>query len=74
MNTSSFIDLLIVKEFYNNPQYVCDWQGYKVFAEDYGDDGPAIGLPQFVIYKDGKARLTTTEEAFKIISTLPDKD
>lgn len=74
MNTSSFIDLLIVKEFYNNPQYVCDWQGYKVFAEDYGDDAPAIGLPQFVIYKDGKARLTTTEEAFKIIGTLPDED
>lgn len=74
MNTSSFIDSLIVKEFYDNPQFVCDWRGYKVFAEDYGNDAPAIGLPQFVIYKDGKARLTTPKEAFEIIKTLPDKD
>lgn len=74
MTELSNIELLTVKEFYNNPQFVCDWQEYKVFAEDYGNDAPAIGLPQFVLYKDGKARLTSTEEAFTIIKTLPDED
>lgn len=63
-----------VKNLYSKPSYVCDWRGYKVYAQDYGEDYPAIGLPQFVIYKDNKARLTKTEEAFEIIKTLPDED
>lgn len=74
MTESLNIELLMVKEFYDNPIYVCNWEGYKVFAEDYGKDAPVIGLPQFVLYKDGKARLTTDKEAFEIINTLPDED
>lgn len=73
--TKSFdIELLMVKEYYDDPKFVCDWNGYKVFAADYGKDAPAIGLPQFALYKDGKVRLTTNDEAFEIIKTLPDED
>ena len=72
MTKSLDIELLMVKEFYDKPIFVCDWKGYKVFAEDYGKDAPSIGLPQFVLYKDGKARLSSNKEAFEIIKTLTD--
>lgn len=65
---------LMVKKFYNNPKYVGIWNGYKVYCEDYGEGRPAIGLPQFVVYKDGKARLTTENEAFEIIKQSPDEE
>ena len=63
-----------VKELYSNPVYVCEWRGYKVYAQDYGNSYPAIGLPQFAIFKNDNARLTKTDEAFDIIKTLPDED
>lgn len=63
-----------VKKFYNNPKLVGEWQGYQVYANDYGEEPPAIGLPEFVLYKDGKARLTTEDEAFAFLKTLPDED
>ena len=72
MTEQKSFELLMVKKFYDNPKYVCDWHKYKVFAEDYGKDAPAIGLPQFVLYKEGKARLSSTNEAFEIIKTLPE--
>lgn len=63
-----------VVEFYDNPKLVGEWRGYKVYAEDYGEDNPAIGLPQFVLYKNNKARLTTEDEAFAFIKEAPEKD
>lgn len=63
-----------VSKFYENPKFVGDWQGYQVYAESYGGDSPSIGLPQFVLYKDNSARLSTVEEAFEFIKASPDKD
>ena len=61
-----------VKEFYDQPELVGEWKGYQVYANSFGKDAPAIGLPEFVLYKDGKAKLTTEDEAFDFIKTLPD--
>lgn len=63
-----------VKELYNNPELVGEWKGYQVYSNNYGGNAPAIGLPEFVLYKDGKARLSTTDEAFAFIKTCPDED
>ena len=63
-----------IKKYFDNPVFVCEWEGFKVYAEDFGEIAPAIGLPRFVLYKEGKARLTTEKEAFAIIENLPDKD
>lgn len=61
-----------VQEFYTKPVYVGDWHQYKVYCQDYGKDAPAIGLPQFVFYKDGQARLSSEEEAFAFIKESPE--
>lgn len=63
-----------VKELYNKPIFIRQWKGYDVYCEDYGEEAPAIGLPQFALYKDGKARLTTEEEAFAFIKDSPSED
>ena len=64
-----------ITKYYNNPILVGNWNGYKVYAEKYdGEDAPAIGMPQFLLFKDNKTRLTTEEEAFQIIRNIPEKD
>ena len=63
-----------VYKFFNTPAYVGEWEGYKVYAEDYGEEAPAIGLPDYVLYKEGEARKSTEDEAFAFLKTLPDED
>ena len=61
-----------VKDKYNNPRFVCNYKEYQVFCEDYGEDCPAIGMPEFLLYKDGSVRYASEEEIHEIFKMLPD--
>lgn len=61
-----------VKEIYHHPEYLCDYQGYQVYCENYGKDYPSIGMPEFVLYKDNTARYASKKEISAIMDLLPD--
>lgn len=47
-----------------------DWNGYEVYEPEYEEkDGeyPKLGVPLVVLVKDGKVRLTTTDESFEYL-------
>ena len=53
--------------------YQTDWNGYKVYGLDFGEDA-TVGLPMFILENKKETRLTTTEEAFAIIETFSEED
>ena len=62
----------IVKEKYNNPRFVCKFEDYQVYSEDFGEDCPAIGMPEFLLYKNNTVRYATEDEIHAIFDLLPD--
>lgn len=53
--------------------YQTIWNGYKVYGLDFGENA-TVGLPMFILEKNNQVRLTTEDEAFAIIDTLPDEE
>ena len=54
--------------------YKCkkSWKGYTVYEICYNEHA-AIGLPRFILVKDGKMRISKPEECFKIMDTVIDE-
>ena len=49
------------------------WNGYEVVAPVFTDNEMhIIGLPQYILYKDGKLNWTKGMEGLKIMSALMD--
>lgn len=46
--------------------YQTDWNGYKVYGLDFGEDA-TVGLPMFILENEKETRLTTKDEAFAIL-------
>ena len=63
-----------VKELHKESKFVGKWNGYNVYAEFFKGGIPAIGLPRFILYKNGEARFTTEDEAFAFIKDNPEND
>lgn len=61
-----------ITEKYDNPKLICEYKGYQVYSEDYGEDCPAIGMPEFLLYKDGSVRYANEKEINEIFKMLPD--
>lgn len=61
-----------VIEVYKKPVCISEWNGYKVFVEDYGKGNPDIGMPELLLYKDGKTRFANDKEINEIYASLPD--
>jgi hypothetical protein len=62
----------LVKEKYDNPRFICEYNGYQVYSENYGEDFPAIGMPEFLLFKDDSVRYATENEINAIFEMLPD--
>ena len=58
---------------YDSVDLVCAWRGMSVYGF-YNANGPEgeTGLPSFILATDEGARMSTTDEAFAIIDTLPE--
>jgi hypothetical protein len=51
--------------------YLTHWEGYEVYEARYNsEEVPFIGLPQFILYREGKIRFTAFEEYQKISNSL----
>lgn len=61
-----------VAKIYSKPEFVCDFKDYQVFCENYGEDCPSIGMPEFLLFKDGKTRYADEKEIHEIMKSLPD--
>lgn len=49
------------------------WNGYEVVEPVFTDNEMhIIGLPQYILYKDGRLKWTEGEEGLKIMSALID--
>ena len=47
------------------------WKGYEVYEPIMGGGGsPCIGLPYYILVKDGKIRMSTHDEVFDIFDSL----
>lgn len=57
---------------YDNVEYVGDWKGWKVYEPFIINDDRVkiIGLPIFVLEKNGKIRLNKHEESLVILRHL----
>lgn len=63
---------MAVKEKYDNPRFVCEYKGYQVYSEDFGEDCPSIGMPEFLLYANNSVRYATEDEIHAIFEMLPD--
>ena len=61
-----------VKKVYDNPEFVCNYKGYQVYCENYGKECPAIGMPEFLLFDNGKTRFADKNEIHDIMDKLPD--
>lgn len=52
------------------------WKGYKVYEPIFFDNEPrCIGLPHFILEKNGIVRFTTDKECFKVLDLVyPDAE
>lgn len=56
---------------FDNVKRVGKWHGFDVFDPDYNDDIIRyIGLPQFILVKDGVSRWSSPDEAFEIMDAV----
>lgn len=66
------------KQGYDKVEYSGKWRGYDVYTPevDYGTEKePAIiGLPLIILVKGNEIRLSTPDEAFAYLDTLPDEE
>ena len=68
MNKDELVKKLCAKSY----SFATKWKGYDVYSLFFGENA-VVGLPMFILEKDGKCRLTETNEAFEIIEILPEK-
>jgi len=61
-----------VTKIYNKPELVCNYKKYQVFCENYGDNVPSIGMPEFLLYDGKSTRYANENEIHEIIALLPD--
>lgn len=59
-----------IKEIYKKPEFVCDYNEYKVYCENY--EGACIGMPEFLLYKDNTVKRASKKEIHEIMDLLPD--
>ena len=63
---------------YSGAQYSGKWNGYEVYNPTYEgatEEEPAIiGLPLIILVKGNEIRLSTPDEAFAYLDTLPDEE
>lgn len=63
---------------YDNVEYAGKWRGYEVYKPgvDYGTEKePAIiGLPLIILVKGNEIKLSTVDEAFAYLDSLPDDE
>ena len=63
---------------FDKAEFVGQWKGYTVFEAhlDIGEDGePAkIGLPQYILEKDGSMRFSDYDETFEILDDFIEED
>lgn len=54
---------------YESAEYKGEYKGYKVYSTIYRDDGEVycIGLPAFILEKDGALKWVQDEESFEIM-------
>ena len=62
---------LAKKHGYDTAEYWTSWKGYDVYSPDFTDDEiHCIGLPQVILVKNNKARMTKGEEGLNIINKI----
>lgn len=59
------------KHGYDTARYFKRWNDYDVYcADDEGNEVQFVGLPQYILVKDGKARITKGDEGSKLAEIL----
>ena len=59
------------KHGYDTAEYFKRWKGYDVYCADYdGDEAQYVGLPQYILVKDGKAKITKGDEGSNLAELL----
>lgn len=58
------------KKGYEKVEYLGEYKGYKVYSAIYRDDGEIyfIGLPAFILEKDGKLQWIQDNRSFVILN------
>lgn len=61
---------------YDTAAYLGEWNGYRVYEPDFNDNKEhCIGIPLFILEKDGKLRWTRDgAESFDIMDALYEKE
>ncbi len=68
--SQTIIDLA-VQNGYDTATLLKQANGYNVYVPDFeGDEICCIGLPQYILEKDGKVRMTKGEEGLDIMEQL----
>ena len=62
------------ESIYDDAEYRGQWNGFDVYEPTFNDDKEhIIGIPQFILVKDGTLRWTkNTKESFAIMSHFGD--
>lgn len=69
--TPSEVIELAKKHGFDTAKYFKRWNGYDVYCAEYeGDEVQFVGLPQYILVKDGKARITEGEEGSNLAELL----
>lgn len=75
--TDAKIEAFARKKGYDGARYVGQWRGYSVYEptiKGATEESPAIvGIPLIILVKGENIRLSTEDEAFEYLDSLPDE-
>jgi len=61
------------KQGYRGAEHSGTWNGYEIYEPTFGvSETSFVGLPYVILAYDDKIRMSTSEEAFAYLATLPD--
>ena len=62
---------LAQKYEFKDAQYLGDVNGMAIYAGAMEDPSACVGLPFYILEKNGEARVASTDETFKLMNMFP---